>query len=122
MARLIKINGEALRKELQTRGLSHAEAGRAIYKSDSYFSKVISRNAIQKSDVNHIFERFNIPPESYVIQDKPKEPEQLVMAETQTPTEIVIVPEISEEQWQRLESIVYHSITRAIKITRTIKD
>lgn len=113
MGRLVNIDGDALRKELQSRGLSQSEAGKAIYKSDSFFSKVIKRNAIQKSDVEHIASRFNIPPEAYVIMDKP-EPEQMVISTQERAQEIVIIPEISAEQWARLERVIAAAVKEAL--------
>ena len=117
MGRLVNIDGEALRRELQSRGLSQSEAGKAIYKSESFFAKVIKRNSIQKSDVEHIASRFNIQPEAYVIPDVP-EPEQMVIPTPTGPQEIVIVPEISAEQWERLEEIITRAVAKAIEGTR----
>lgn len=116
MARLIDINGEALRKELQSRGIALTEAGPMIYKSESYFSKVIARNKIQKGDVQHIESRFNILPETYVIPEV-SEPEQLVIEETGSAPEIIIAPQISAEQWDRLEELISRAVTKAIVTT-----
>ena len=112
--RLIDIDGEALRKEIRSRGLTQTEAGRMIYKSESYFAKVIARNKIQKGDVEHIQERFNIAPETYVIPEV-SEPEQLVIeAPGSVSDEIVIAPQISAEQWTRLEELITRAVTKAI--------
>lgn len=117
MSRLIDINGEALRKEIQRRGLSQSEAGSMIYKSDSYFSKVIARNKIQKGDVRHIQECFNIDPETYVIPEV-SEPEQMVIEDAgSVADEIVIAPQISAEQWERLEELISRAVTKAIVTT-----
>lgn len=117
MARLIDINGEALRKEIQSRGITLTEAGPMIYKSESFFSKVIARNKIQKGDVQHIENRFNILPETYVIPDEPSEPEQMVIDGTESAPEIILAPQISPEQWTRLEELISRAVTKAIVTT-----
>ena len=116
--RTVEINGDALKDAITARGYSLTEASEMLGFDKSYISRIAHNGEIKAPLVKTVEMLFRVEPESYVIMD---EPEQMEIAEPQQTQEITIVPQISEEQWARLEKVIFNAVAQALFATTSTK-
>ena len=103
----VSINGSALKEAIKTRGLSQASISRELG-CGCGISNAIMRGYITKPLMMLLKNEYGITLEelqqySEVNTEKPKA------------DEIVITPEISDEQWSRLGDVIKNAVLEAMK-------
>ena len=102
------INGEALRAEFKTRGVTLMDASLKIGYEASYLSKAIRQGLMPKSTMLLIQAMYNIDPEIYLIKDEPEKVETSVV-------EVVHHTGLTEEDFQKLYKVTYTAVYEATK-------
>lgn len=125
-SRLIPIDVDKLKQELDRRRLSKAEASRQLIRSKSYFNNIIYQRGVTKSASEQIERVLGIPPEAYLL--KPREEQK---PESNPDQEKVVTPvdlERVEYQLARiadaleiLASVPAVSVTRVERCTLLLK-
>lgn len=102
------INGEALRAEFKTRGVTLLDASVKIGYDESYLSKAIRQGLMPKSTMLLIQAMYNIDPEIYLIKEEPEKVETSVV-------EVVQHTGLTEEDFQKLYKVIYTAVYEATK-------
>lgn len=107
----IPINGDALKEALRIRGLTQAEVSRRLG-CGCGISNAIMRNYITKplmlllkSEYEITEEELAKQPTTNVTRTKPKA----------DPQEIIIAPQISDDQWTKFEEVIKTAILEALR-------
>lgn len=113
----VPINGDALKDGILAKGFKLTEASEMLGFDGSYISRIAHNGEIKEPLLRTINYLFRVEPDTYVITNEPDdpEPEQLVITTQERAPEIVIVPEISAEQWARLEELIVRAVKEALK-------
>lgn len=102
------INGEVLRAEFNTRGVTLLDASVKIGYDESYLSKAIRQGLMPKSTMLLIQAMYNIDPEIYLIKEEPEKVETSVV-------EVVQHTGLTEEDFQKLYKVIYTAVYEATK-------
>ena len=90
---MVEVNGDAIREALEKRGISNTEAGKMLYKTNSYFYAVTKRGAMDKGDymlMKFLFEQNGYPLTEEEISDiemKPQVQHYFYLGTVVSPTE-----------------------------------
>lgn len=101
----VQIDGERLKAELNSRGLTLTDAARAVGKSDGYLAKAGRYGSIQASVMMLLEKIYGITPESIApVYPAPDEPEQ-----NPEPMRSAL----TEADWDRLSRLIVDAILAA---------
>lgn len=98
MKSTVRINGQALKRELDRKGYSYAEASGLIGRTSTFMTNVISKQVTSAPSVKLIEAYLGIPKERYVLNGEPVQEEP--------------VPQLSEET---LYKVIYAAVYEAMK-------
>ena len=104
-----RINGNVLREEFKTRGLTLAEASIKIGYDASYLSKATRLGLMPKSTMLLLQAMYNIDPEIYRVKAEPKE-----KAETSV-VEVVPHSGLTDDDLEKLYKVIYSAVYKATK-------
>ena len=102
------IDGEKLREELKTRGVTLMDASIKIGYDGSYLSKATRAGMMPKSSMLLIQAMYNIDPDSYRIKDEPIDVETSVV-------EVVHHTGLTDEDIEKLYKVIYSAVYKATK-------
>lgn len=104
----IKIDGEALRRELEKRNLSMTDVSKELGFAKSYISKVINLNLCNVPTMKLLEVTYNIKPENYEYKEPEPETEPISIEELETEE---IVSQIDyKEFYKTIYGAVYHAM------------
>ena len=101
----IDIDGEKLKELIKDKGTNPSSVARNLGCGHD-ITNAIRRGKIKKPLALLMCSYLGIEATDF-IADEPIAKEE--------PQEIIIAPQISEEQWTRLEKLIYEAVTRALK-------
>ena len=105
----IKIDGERLRQAFEKRNLVRNRVAKELG-CGCAISNAIARDTISKPLMKLLTSEYGITAEEVAYCSKPSTKEA-----PKQPDEIIIAPQISEEQWERLGALIKQAILDAFK-------
>ena len=117
---MVNINSEALRRELQKRGLNHIEIAVEMGRGKNYLTDAFRRKRLHTATVIMLKQLYNIPSEVYVIDDeKPVEQEK----ECPAPEIAKMFKELTEHS-TLAENILYKVVYQAVYkgVSKALRD
>ena len=105
----VDIDGEKLKEQIKRKGFNPSQLAKALGCGHD-ITNAIRRGKMKKPLAILICSYLGIPFASFELVKETQAP-----TEPAEPQEIIIAPQISEEQWARLEKLIYDAVTRARK-------
>ena len=111
VSKMIKIDGEMLRRAIYDRNLVPMNMSKEMGMNNSYVSHCIGEGSISPGSARMLEVMFGIKPEEYFW----KEPEPVMEVPATEERTAVVMPELNEEFWERLNQTIYRAVYGALK-------
>lgn len=113
VSKMIRIDGEMLRRAIYDRNLVPMKMSQEMGLNSCYISHCIGEGSISPGSARMIEVMFGIKPEEYFWKEPEPEPVMEVPATEERTA--VVMPELNEEFWERLNQTIYRAVYGALK-------
>lgn len=110
VSKMIKIDGEKLRRAIYDRNLVPMKMSQEMGLNSCYVSHCMGEGTISPGSARMLEVMFGIKPEEYFWKEPEPEPEPVVEGPA-----AVVMPEVNEEFWERLNQTIYRAVYGALK-------
>lgn len=111
ISKMIKINGEMLRKAIYDRGLVPSNISKEMGFNSCYISHAYNEGVISPAVYRMLDVLYGIKPEEYLWKDPEPAKEEPVTVGTTA----AVMPDLNEAFWDRLNQTIYRAVYGALK-------